>query len=370
METSIIRDWSSVLSLSEEWNHLLGNSDADGLFSSWEWLSSWIDIVKDKNSPYFIIIRNNENQLVGVAPFYLVEAKLFGIISYKTLRLAADHSTGFEYADLIIDKAEEQTALEEIGRSLYSNQTDWDLIWLPKIAGWSDSLKRIEKAISEPFSFPSNARQIEFSYIQLPESIDQYNATFSSKKRNQNKRLKKRVFQDPTTAFINCDEPAKLELYLNALFTLHHKRRRLLGDPGTFIRRPSQVAFYKNFVPKALKNGWIKINAIESQGEIQAIQLGYVRDKAYLQMQEGFNPDFVKGAGNVLRHHMIEQCINEGLTEYDFLGGFTEHKRRWGAKKRLGKDILIGNRSLKTRLIMKYKFWPTGRYLKEKSLVD
>jgi CelD/BcsL family acetyltransferase involved in cellulose biosynthesis len=144
----------------------------------------------------------------------------------------------------------------------------------------------------------------------------------------------------------------------------------LLNDPGTFIRRPSQETFYRNFAPKALKNGWLRINAIQSQGEIQAIQLGYVCSQTYLQMQEGFNPDFVKGVGNALRHHTIRQCINEDLHEYDFLGGFTEHKRRWGATKRKGHDVLIGNQSLKSRLLIKMNIWPTGRYLIQQELID
>ena len=98
--------------------------------------------------------------------------------------------------------------------------------------------------------------------------------------------------------------------------------------------------------------------------------MGYIHNGAYLQMQEGFNPDFVDGVGNVLRHHVISLCIEEGLKEYDFLGGFTEHKRRWGAQVRSGYDVLIGNDSLKSRLLINLRFWPSGRYLQQHGLPD
>lgn len=370
MISKILRDWTAVLSLRDEWTDLLDQTDAHKLFFSWEWIESWIEIVKDINSPFFITIRDNTDKLLGIAPFYTLSANLLGLINYKVLRLAADHSTGFEYSDFLVYRNQQDEILEEIGATLQRTQDQWDLIWIPKIAGWTGSLSRIHKATIGSYAFPANTRQTEFSSTPLPSSIEEYESNFSSKRRNHHRRTKKRVFRDSSTSFISCSEPAELDRYIASLFSLHHKRRMLLNDPGTFIRRPSQQAFYKNFTPRALKRGWLRINAIESQGEIQAIQLGYVCDDAYLQMQEGFNPDFIDGAGNVLRLHTIGLCIEEGLKEYDFLGGITEHKRRWGANKRLGSDILIGNHKLKSRLLIKFEVWPTGRYLKQRGLID
>lgn len=370
MKPEILRDWNAVLTLRDEWNELLDRSDAHALFFSWEWMESWIEIARDVNTPFFIVIRDPDNRLLGVAPFYTVKAKLIGLIDYKILRLAGDHSTGFEYADLIASKENPNGVLKEIGVTLHKYQTEWDLIWLPKIAGWSHSLERIRQATTDSVGFAANTRQTDFSSIPLPASFEEYENRFSSKRRNHHKRTGKRVLNEPSTRFTNCTHPEELDHFLDTLFTLHHKRRMLLSDPGTFIRRPSQVSFYRSFTLKALKRGWLRINAIESAGQIQAIQLGYVCCGAYLQMQEGFNPDFTHGSGNVLRRHTISLCIDEGLQEYDFLGGMTEHKRRWGAVKRTGCDMLIGSQKLKSRLLLKFEVWPTGRYLKQLDLID
>jgi hypothetical protein len=90
----------------------------------------------------------------------------------------------------------------------------------------------------------------------------------------------------------------------------------------------------------------------------------------FLQIQEGFNPEYIDGAGNVLRHIVIESSIQEGLKNYDFLGGFTEHKRRWKAEERFGHDLLIARPSLKTRLLFLKDIWPSGRYLSQYGLFD
>jgi CelD/BcsL family acetyltransferase involved in cellulose biosynthesis len=159
-------------------------------------------------------------------------------------------------------------------------------------------------------------------------------------------------------------------MFIDALFDLHNRRRSLLDDPGCFVRRPAEAMFYRSFLPKALENGWLRLAAITQDGVIEAIQIGYAYNGEFLQMQEGFNPDYVEGAGNVLRHLIMETSITEGLRNYDFLGGFSEHKRRWKAKERFGHDLLIARPSIKTRLLFVKEIWPTGRYLTQHGLYD
>jgi CelD/BcsL family acetyltransferase involved in cellulose biosynthesis len=370
MKSTILKDWNSIKALKSEWAPLLELADTHKLFLSWEWLESWIYTVKEKLTPFFIAVRDNDDKLVGVAPLYFAEMRLLGHISFRTLRPASDHSTGFEYTDFIVHPNHEDTALRSIGKALRASESEWDLIWLPKIAGWNNANQRILQAIATHGKFKYNIRDTVFSSIRLPDTIEGYDATFSSKRRNQHKRITKHIFTDNTARFIQCETQDELDHFLDVLFDLHHKRRMLYNDPGTFIRRPSQPLFYRSFTPKALKKGWLRISALEARGTIQAIQLGYVCNGTYLQLQEGFNPDFIAGVGNVLRHHVIAQCINDGLVEYDFLGGFSEHKRRWGAKTRNGYDIIVGNHSLKSRLLIKLQIWPTGRYLQQYGLAD
>ena len=96
---------------------------------------------------------------------------------------------------------------------------------------------------------------------------------------------------------------------------------------------------------------------IHSEVQKNGIELGRV-------VQEGFDPDYISGIGNLLRVRIIEQCIEENIFEYDFLAGFTEHKRRWGSTERFGADMFIWNNKLKNAIFSLYRFWPSGRFLK------
>jgi hypothetical protein len=61
---------------------------------------------------------------------------------------------------------------------------------------------------------------------------------------------------------------------------------------------------------------------------------------------------------------VIEQGIAEGWRTYDFLAGFSEHKRRWQAKERDGFDLLLARRGTRGELALALGLWPTGRYLR------
>ena len=109
--------------------------------------------------------------------------------------------------------------------------------------------------------------------------------------------------------------------------------------------------------------------ALKQKGRFRAVQIGYMYEGNFLQLQEGYDPTFAKGAGNALRHLVIEYCINRKITTYDFLGGFSEHKRRWGASVRTGHDLLIGNPSMRANLLFLKEIWPNGRLMDELGLV-
>jgi CelD/BcsL family acetyltransferase involved in cellulose biosynthesis len=104
---------------------------------------------------------------------------------------------------------------------------------------------------------------------------------------------------------------------------------------------------------------------LKVDGVIRAVQYGYAYAGVFSQLQEGYDPDGFDGIGNVLRNHVIKVSVAEGLREYDFLGGFSEHKRRWGATLAQGYDLLIGRPLAKNALLFAKCVWPTGRFIKE-----
>lgn len=369
MKTALITSWNQLSSLEDEWNTLLRSSHSDTLFLTWEWIQAWREVVGEAQEPLVVTVRDSSQRLVGIAPFYRYRVRFLGCLQLKALRILADFATASEYPDWFVSPDCEVEALSAIAKALRQANDLWDVIWMPRISGWNGTLNRLIPAL-ESAGLLYRSRPTPFSSIPLPDSLQQFEARFSSKRRQQMRRKRRNLMSRPGVEVSHCQKQDELPDFIESLFDLHHRRRMLLGDPGCFIRKPAEASFYRHFLPKALANGWLRLAALTQNGTVEAIQIGYAYGGNFLQMQEGFNPDYLSGSSNVLRHIIIEECIREGLNTYDFLGGFSEHKRRWGAQERHGHDLLIGRPSLINRLLLQQDIWPTGRFIKEQGLFD
>jgi CelD/BcsL family acetyltransferase involved in cellulose biosynthesis len=362
-KTEIIEDWETFTALESEWNGLLRNSKADIVFLTWEWIRSWVSVAGTSVKPLVVVVRNSRSELVGLAPFYFSEYRFLRSLRYRVLRPVADYATGAECLDWIVRGGEESRIYPLITEALAAVSGKWDCIWMPYVPDWTGASGRITTACRER-GFSCHTRPTEFGYSVLPENFDRFLKALSRNRRSELRRHQKAVFNGGQAVITRCRSEEELNRYLDALFDLHHRRWKSRGEEGSFKRKPAEAAFYREFLPAALQNGWLWLYGLASAGEFKAVQVGYVYGGVFYQLQEGFDPDYINGAGNVLRAKIIEDCIAGGVKCYDFLGEMSEHKRRWAADIRLGRHLFIGNRNVRSRILFAKEIWPTGRYLR------
>ena len=363
LTVEILGDWEKFALLEREWNPLLWASRANTLFLTWEWITAWAQANQKRHNPFVVCVRGPSGELLGIAPYYTSLLRFGGVLPYRTLRIMADHATGAEYADWIINPGNETEVAQLIASTLARARGCWDCLWMPNIAGWTGAIDRILLSCQTE-RFLSCSRTKEFGAVELPDAMDTYIRSLSSNKRQQLRGEMKRIKGQPGVIIRRCETADQIPQFLEALFDLHHRRWRTREEEGSFHRKPQLVEFYKQFVPRAYAKGWLWLFALEDRGEFKAVQLGYVYNSIYHQIQEGFDPEYTKGVGNVLRAGVIEACIAAGLRTFDFLGEMSEHKRRWHAKVRDGCDLFIGHRKLKNLPLFSAGIWPTGRFLR------
>ncbi len=350
--------------LAGDWNELLRDSKANTVFLTWEWISTWLDTVYPDAPLFVVAVRDSEDRLMAIAPFYLSDLSLSGLLKYKCLRIFGDCQSGAEYGDIIVRGGFEDAAMNCLVQELLTHSSVWDCIWIPNMAGWTGVHERFSKVCTE-FGLYMHKRSREFSMVTLPGAHEAYLKQLSRNRREQIRRKTRQAEKSHDVESICCDHRDELPRVLSDLFVLHRRRWESVGQAGSFVRRPLMQRFYESFAPIALQRGWLHLHALKVDGVVRAIQYGYAYDGVFSQLQEGYDPDVFDGVGNVLRNHVIRTCIENGVREYDFLGGFTEHKRRWGAEVREGLDLLIGRRSLRNRLLFWRDIWPTGRFLQQ-----
>ena len=363
LATRVITTRQELQMYAERWNELLEQSAANTMFLTWEWMNAWLDVVHPEARLLVIVVTDEYGSLVAVAPFYRTRMRLLGVVDYRCLRVIGDCESGAEYPDLIIRAGYEQAVMRLLIQALLERQNKWDCLWLPNVAGWTGALERFQ-ALCLLGGFYLHERERDFASVTLPDTHERYWELLSGNARSSIRRHTKQLGV-AHVELVRCDDANDVPRFLAVLFDLHRRRWTSVGEEGSFVRRPCMVRFYEQFAPLALKEGWLRLYALKVDGVVRAVQYGYVYGGTFYQLQEGFDPKVSHGIGNILRNLVFQACIEEGLDDYDFLGEFTDHKRRWGAKQRFGHDLFIGRRSLTNRLLFTRKIWPTGRYIRE-----
>jgi CelD/BcsL family acetyltransferase involved in cellulose biosynthesis len=364
MRTEVVRDWSILDRLRPEWDSLLGDSCADSLFLTWDWIRTWADLVRGTVLPLVVVVRDDLGRLAGIAPFYLTDLWLVRALSFRTLRVMGDYPTGSEYPDWILRRDLQDRVAAAVVTALSEIEGVWDCLWMPNVAPATGARERLTTAFQQA-GWYYHVRPTDFAYFDLPTDAETYRRNLSGNKRQQLRAELRRIMDRGGASIVRCETADQFPRFIEALFDLHYRRRLLAGEVGSFRRKPTEAVFYRRFGRVALEHQILALYGLEHAGALKAVQYGYVYGGVYHQMQEGFDPDYEKGAGNVLRWKTIQALIAEGVRGYDFLGEMTEHKRRWGAKLRLGSDVFAGRRTVKNALLFARTIWPAGRYLRQ-----
>ena len=357
-------NWQAVSSIAGEWDRLVQSSPTDSIFLRWAWIQAWHDAGGHRVRPAVTYIRDRQGRLVGLAPFYLDRCRFCRLVPYRILRVLGDYGSGAEETDLVVHRDGELNHIEWLFEAVCRMTTPWDGIWLPYLPVWRARHDRIKK-ICKKLNLRAHCRPQPFCAVSFPDDFDDYLMQLGPNTRSQLRRQQKAVFSRPDVRVTECEAPEQVPEFLAALFDLHAQRWQLKGEAGSFVRKPMLRRFYERFKPLMARRGWLRIYALKEGRHFRAVQIGYLYNGVFMQIQEGFDPTFVPGSGNVLRLEVIRRLIGEGVRRYDFLAGVDPHKLRWGAQVSNGASLFLVRRSMKTApLFALGPVWPTGRYLR------
>jgi CelD/BcsL family acetyltransferase involved in cellulose biosynthesis len=346
------------------WNELVRLSPGNTIFLTWEWLSAWNTFVARGLPLFIIVLFDQQDQLQAILPLYQSSFLFLKHIPYKCLRPMGDCHCGSEYPDIITAPNIIEDVLPYFEECLQANRDKWDCLYLRYAAGWTDGASRLSRLWPKKHVFFRQHEAI-FSSISLPGNMEIFNREQIGSLYPLIRRQKKKLEQSGTLSISLCQQEQELPFYLDNLFRLHKKRWESVGQQGSFIRRPLMQDFYSGFSSIALNRGWLKLFALRVDDTVLAVQIGYLYNGIFYQLQEGFDPGGPGGLGNVLRHAVIEWCIANKVAEYDNLGGGEEHKLKWGAKQRTGCHLFCGSKSIKNILLTLAEIWPSGRFITE-----
>jgi CelD/BcsL family acetyltransferase involved in cellulose biosynthesis len=168
-------------------------------------------------------------------------------------------------------------------------------------------------------------------------------------------RRKRRRIEEQGALRLRCferAEPAALERFYEL------ESAGWKGQKGTAIACDERTRrFYDGLADAASRHGYFSLYALECGGRVVAMQYCLSdRERCYL-LKPAFDENFSKySPGQLITQEILRDCLERGLTEYDFLGREAEWKGEWAEATRPQADCYIFRRGLAGRALHAWKF--------------
>ena len=341
------------LHLRTEWNSLLERSVTNEVFLSWEWIYSWWETFTSENKELFILVGKNDLQeLVGIAPFYLESKRYMGLTKKKILRLCSSQETDPDHLDIICDKEHAKIYVEAIMSFFEANKTEWDEVVLEGLKQDSNIRRYVSQEGYHLHDFIiKSLPESACPYLTINQCFEDYFKSFSGKTRNTLLRKRKKLLVNDNAKFgVITSQKDNPENYMKELFSLHNERAKRKGVKTAFTGERI-YSFHKNFVTRSLGSNNAVIFFLSKESTFLVLFYCMKYNNKYYYYQAGISEDGeLKSAGTILMLLSIEKAFNEGCSEFDFLRGDEQYKYFWSKDSRQNYSLTIQKNTFQNRM--------------------
>jgi len=349
---------SEIDELREGWCRILEGKAQGSVTQTWHWNKTWIDVYGKERDLYTLCAYEN-GKLCGIAPlaFSKNPVKHFGILGYRTMWFLGsgktrERSVLSDYLDFIIEKGKEEGFIAGFVEYM-KNYPDWDEIILENVSCESLSPGLLKKHCSRGGLMCDIVGRVPSFLIKLPSTWENYLGSISSGLRYRIKRGREE-FDRLGGVYILIKDEKELDNAFRDLGKLHQERWTSKGEPGAFASEEWKT-FHARLMKNIFKEGWLKLCFLRLNGVPLAANYNFAYNNKIHYFQSGMVPHENKHVrpGLLLHSFCIEEAINEGFEEYDFLqagGKGAGYKEMWGNYSRDLLRIRISRNSGKEKI--------------------
>jgi CelD/BcsL family acetyltransferase involved in cellulose biosynthesis len=345
-----VSDYQAFLDLESVWNELAEAAGLDHPFLEHAWVRTWWECFGAGSTLHILVVKAGD-QPIAIAPLILTPIRMWGI---KVRRLGFFYNAHVPRADFLIGQRPEE-AYRAIWSHL-SRRRGWDLLelcQLPEGSPTLDAARRLAVADGYPTgAWPSGASP----YLPLRTSWGQYFDSLSAKYRgnlrNRFKRLSAiaSVEIEAITSDEKLAEALESGLRLEAAGWKGKSRTAISCDPNT-------SRFYSMLARRAAESGWILLYFLYAGSKQVAFEYCLSYKNRVHRLKSGYDPSYARySPSNLLSCLVLRNAFEQGVTEYDFLGGSEDWKLKWTKQVRPHFWLFVFSRTFKGRLLHLIKF--------------
>lgn len=341
--TRLIDSWNQWMALAEQWNGLLEKSVHPSVFLTHEYLSNgWKHFHADQSTPFILTIYDENEQLIGIAPFRLITMKS-SVFIYRLLKFVCTWEMDKPY--IIAAPEHESIVWQSITEYLKQNGQQWDSLNLDEIATHLRASKLLEQEFStSPYSFESKPGESGV-WINLEKSWEELKRGH----KNFNNKLNKLKKLPNGYEIVCCTQPTEIEQAVQAFAALEASSWK---DAKIGISKDqNHLEFYKNTFLGLARNNHICIHLLKTGEEVIAGDISYpIGDKVFFQHTVYDNKYKKISPGKLLVRLVIKNYLESDAKYGDFLCGFSGYLGSWGDGVIETEEITISKTNLRTKL--------------------
>ena len=346
----IVTTLEEFSTLGERWNSLLGQCTSENIFLTWEWLYTWAKHYLGGNQLRIILVYKGNDQLVGIAPFYIQRVTKYGLCHLREMQFLGTQEVCSSYLDVIVPEKYKKDVLYHMYQHLHGDaRALWDILTLSEIPAESSTIDLWDGFIEKAGKVLEIVGITGCPVIKLSSSIEDFLAGISRNERYNLQRKHKRLEQAGHVTYDRASSVQDVEKRMETLISLHQMRWKRKGNGGAFGSQLF-ISFHREVALVLAKKGMVHLDFLLLDGETLAGVYGYRYNGRYSFYLPGFNPTLLPQAspGILLLFHCIKEAIREGNKEFDLLRGTADYKMAWANGLRRSLTLRHYNRHVRT----------------------
>lgn len=314
--------------LTQEWEQLLRTVPGHSLFLTWEWLYCWTKHYLGDSRLRILLMLDDQERLVGIAPLYLRTTRAHGLIPLRELRYLGSETVCSSYLDVIANEKQKRAVLQGLYCYLFNEaRGDWDVLTLSEVPAESSTIDMWNELFDEAGKVGEIVSTTCCPIIRLPGDVDTYRAGLGRSRRYMLQRKMKCLQGAGRIEYSRATSPADVDTALDWLITLHQRRWSTGSSGGVFASERSK-RFHREIVQVLSERGRVSIDLLKLDDRPLAAIYGFIYQGVYYFYLPGFDPAASSKAspGLLLLYHRIEQAIRDGEHTVDLLWGAEPYK--------------------------------------------
>lgn len=326
--------------LQAEWNALLRRSRFDTVFLTYEWQTTWWQHLGEGELWIVALRRTDNDELVGIAPLYLVVNDAGRWAGKRKLNLVGCIEVS-DYLDIIAAKGWEDAVYAAFVAWLCSNEAPaWDVLDLCNLPQDSLTHQRFADHL-DPAAFQVEISQEDVApQFKLPLHYETYlQERVEKKQRHEIRRKQRRAERETAVHFHFVGPEDNLEAEMDDFAALQRASRE---DKAEFMT-PEMRRFFTAMARRMQEAGWLRLCFLSINGEKAAALLSFEYNRRFLLYNSGYDPEAYAhlSPGWVLLAYTIQYAIAVGCRVFDFMQGDEEYKYRFGSEDYAVMRVLV-----------------------------